>query len=108
MNSPVRVRQEAGSHRALDYLVALRSFLDKHAAGKEKRIRGGVYQLALACGGLAADASGYVFETAGLQIKIELAVIREDEFVVPSALEPYMAVGLGIPGFVDRRKLYPQ
>ena len=72
--------------------------LDEHTAGKEKRVGGGVYQLALARGGLAADASGHVFETAGLQIKVELAVIREDEFVVPSALEPHMAIGLGVAG----------
>ena len=83
----------------MDYLVALWSFLDEHSAGKEKRVGGGVYQLALAGGGLAADASGHIFETAGLQLKIELAVIREDEFVVPSALEPYMAIGLGVAGF---------
>ena len=108
MDPPVRVGQQAGGHRALDDLVALRSFLDEHTAGKEKRVGGGVYQLALAGGGLAANASGHVFETAGLQIKVELAVIREDEFVVASALEPYMAIGLGVAGFADRRKLYPR
>ena len=64
--------------------------------------------LRLAGGGLAADASGHVFETAGLQIKIELAVIREDEFVVSSALQPHMTIGLGVAGLVDRRKLYPR
>src|SRR5271156_113923 len=99
MNSPVGVRQETGSHRPLDYLVALWSFLDEHTAGKQKRIGGGVYQLLLAGGGLTANASSHVFETAGLQFEIELAVIGEDEFVVSSSLEPYMPIGLGVAGF---------
>ena len=98
MDPPVWIRQEARSHCALDNLVALWSLLDEHLAGKEKRIGGRVYQLALARRRLAANASGYVFETAGLQIKVELAMIRENEFAVPFALKPHMAVGLGVAG----------
>ena len=100
MDPPVRIRQEAGGHRALQYLVAFRSLFDKHATGKEKRIGGGIDQLAVDGGGRAADTTGDVFETAGFQIKIQLAAIREDEFVVSFALEPYMSVGLGVFGFV--------
>ncbi len=48
MNLPVRVRQEAGRHRALDDLVALGSFLDEHTAGKEERVGRGVDQLLFA------------------------------------------------------------
>src|SRR5271165_7011150 len=99
MDLPVRVRQEAGSHGAMDYPVALWSFFEEHSTGKEKRVGGGIYELALAGGRLAADASRHIFETAGLQLKVELAVIGEDEFVVPSALEPHMAIGLGVAGF---------
>src|ERR1700688_4720751 len=99
MNSPVGVRQETGGHRALDHLVALGAFLDEHTAGKEEGVGGGVYQLLLAGRGLTANASGHVFETAGLQFEIELAVIGEDEFVVSSSLEPYMPIGLGVAGF---------
>ena len=92
----------------VDDLVAFRSFLDEHSAGKEKWVGGGVHQLALAGGGLTANASGHVFKTAGFQIKIELAVIGEDEFVVPSALQPHMTIGLGVARFADRRRPYPQ
>src|SRR5450631_2412693 len=99
MDLPVGVRQKTGGHGSPDHLVALWSFFDKHPAGKEKRVGGGVYQLLLAGGGLTANASGHVFETAGLQFEIELAVIGEDEFVVASALEPYMPIGFGVAGF---------
>ena len=98
MDPPVRIRQQARGHGALDDLVALWSFFEQQLAGKKKRIRGGVNQLALARGGLAADASRYVFETAGLQIKVELAMIRKDEFVVPFPLEPHMAIRFGVAG----------
>src|SRR5450631_3637421 len=99
MDLPVGVRQKTGGHRPLDHLVALRSLLDEHPAGKEKRVGGGVYQLLLAGRGLTANASGHVFETAGLQFEIELAVIGEDEFVVASSLEAYMPIGRGVAGF---------
>ena len=42
--------------------------------------------------------AGYVVETASLQIKVELAVIREDEFVVPFAFQPHMTIGFGVAG----------
>src|SRR5271163_3682671 len=96
MDSPVGIRKKTGGHRALEHLVTLRSFLDEHTAGKEKRVGGGVYQLLLAGRGLTANASGHVFETAGLQFKIEFAVIGEDEFVVSSSLEAYVPIGLGV------------
>src|ERR1700722_5661836 len=99
MDSPVGVRQKTGGHGSSDHLVALWSFLDEHPAGKEKRVGGGVYQLLLAGGGLTANASGHVFEAAGLQFEIEFAVIGEDEFVVSSSLEPYVPIGLGVAGF---------
>ena len=99
MDSPVGVRQKTGGHRPLDHLVALWSFLDEHTAGKEEGVGGGVHQLLLAGGGLTANASGHVFETAGLQFEIELAVIGEDQFVVASSLEPYMPIGLSVAGF---------
>ena len=98
MNPPVRVGQETGGHRALNHLVALRSFLDEHSPGKEEWIGRGVYQLLLAGRGLAADTSGHVFETAGLQFEVELAMIRQDEFVVPPSLQPYMPISLGVAG----------
>jgi hypothetical protein len=89
----------------VDDLVAFRSFLDEYTAGEEKRVRGGVYKLALAGGGLATDTSSHVFETACLQLEIKRAVIREDEFVVLFALEPDMAVGLRVLGIVVVRNL---
>ena len=98
MNLPVRVRQEAGRHRAPYHLITLRSFLDEDTPGKEERVGRGVDQLLLAGGGLAADTSGHVFETAGLQFKVELAVIRQDELVVSPTLQPYVTVSLGIAG----------
>src|SRR5579863_189962 len=99
MDSPVGVRQETGSHRALHHLIALWTFLDEYTACKEKRVGGGVYQLLLASRGLTANASGHVFEVARLQFEIELAMIRKNEFVVSSSLEPYMPIGLGVAGF---------
>src|SRR5882757_9798354 len=99
MDPPVGIRQEAGGHRALDHLVALWSFLDEYTAGKQKWIGGGVYQLLFAGRGLSPNASGHVFEAAGLQFEIELAVIGKDEFVVASSLEAYMPIGFGVAGF---------
>src|SRR5271156_6138810 len=99
MDLPVGVWQKTGGHRSPNDLVALWSFLDQHTAGKQKWVGSGIYQLLLAGGGLTANASDHVFETAGLQFEIELAVIGEDEFVVSSALEPYMPIGLGVAGF---------